>query len=143
MTSICHHNVPNPAQPIRRFVRILASTATDTHNFHYTEDGTLSIDVDETALVEMAAVPDYVVQSAAIPGYVALNSDGISALRHLLAEIDDAPVRKPAKVPAYQIGPYTVESSDELVTLANEFDAVSLTHDEAYKLLLVLQELFK
>lgn len=141
MTSMCHHNVPNPA--FLRCVRILASTATDTHQFHYTEDGALSIGVDETALVEMAIVPDAIVQNAAIPGYVALGSDGISALRHLLAEIDDVPVRKAAKVPAYQIGPYTVESSDELVTLANEFDAVSLTHDEAYKLLLVLQELFK
>lgn len=143
MTSFCHHNVPNTLPPLRRFVRILASTATDTHNFHYTEDGTLSIDVDDAVLVDPSIIPDAVVQSAGIPGYVALNSDGISALRRLLAEVGDVPVRRCAKVPAYQIGPYTVEASSELVTLANEFDAVSLTHDEAYKLLLVLQELFK
>jgi hypothetical protein len=66
-------------------INIVNIEFTDTHVMDYTTDGKLAIQVDNAQLLESGKdVPDM-----NEPGYVLLDSEGIAALRRMLANIPE------------------------------------------------------
>lgn len=65
-------------------IPVLLNEGTNTHQFSYTADGVLHVEIELTE----EDVPEYVKRAALLPGEVALNKANRRALRHLIDQVD-------------------------------------------------------
>lgn len=76
-----------PAREAHKAVRVTHIEYSDVFRFDYTEDGVLSISIDERLVAELDEIPPFVQALLEQKASVSLNAHNQTVLRRLLSEV--------------------------------------------------------